>query len=154
MGLTYEIPGSKPISVEHLLLDVNGTLTDRGELIDGVAERLQRLSEELSVALLSADTLGTLDTVAEKLGVEAIRVNRGDEKRDLVRNRGPSQCAAIGNGANDATMLATAALGIVVIGPEGAAARAVHAADVVCRSIGDALDLLLDPRAVASTLRL
>jgi soluble P-type ATPase len=153
MGLTYEIPGTEPIVVEHLLLDVNGTLTNRGELIDGVAERLGRLREDLSVALLSADTLGSLDKIAVALGVEAIRVGRGDEKRELVRERGPRRCAAIGNGANDATMLAAAALGIVVVGPEGAAARAVHAADVVCSSIGDALDLLLDPRAVASTLR-
>lgn len=153
MPLRYEIPGVETIVVEHLLLDVNGTLTNRGRLIDGVAERLRRLREDVSVELLSADTLGSLDRIAGEIGVEATRVARGEEKRDLVRDRGPRQCAAIGNGANDASMLATAALGIVVVGPEGASARAVHAADVVCHSIIDALDLLLDPNAVASTLR-
>jgi soluble P-type ATPase len=50
-------------------------------------------------------------------------------------------------------MLQEAALGIVVIGREGAAAATFAAADVVCRSIGDALELLLDDRALAATLR-
>jgi soluble P-type ATPase len=40
-----------------------------------------------------------------------------------------------------------------VLGPEGAAAGALRAADVVCASILDALDLLLDERALAATLR-
>jgi soluble P-type ATPase len=50
-------------------------------------------------------------------------------------------------------MLREAALGIAVIGPEGAAATAIAAADVVCRSIGEALELLLDDQALAATLR-
>jgi soluble P-type ATPase len=40
-----------------------------------------------------------------------------------------------------------------VIGPEGAATATLVAADIVCRSIGDALELLLDDRALAATLR-
>ncbi len=66
---------------------------------------------------------------------------------------GPERCVAIGNGANDAAMLEAAALGIAVVGPEGAAASAVGNADVVCTSITDALDLLLDERALIATLR-
>jgi len=47
-------------------------------------------------------------------------------------------------GANDEAMLRLAMLGIAVIGSEGAATSAVLAADIVCGSILDALDLLLD----------
>jgi soluble P-type ATPase len=50
-------------------------------------------------------------------------------------------------------MLGEAALGIAVIGGEGAATSAIHAADVVCASIGAALDLLLDEQALAASLR-
>jgi soluble P-type ATPase len=50
-------------------------------------------------------------------------------------------------------MLAAAALGIAVLGPEGASSTALRAADVVCPSILHALDLLLDDRALAATLR-
>jgi P-type E1-E2 ATPase len=153
MALRYEIPGANAIEVEHLLLDVNGTLTRGGELLDGVAERLRRLAGDLSVELLSADTRGSLERVAAALDANGTRVERGEEKAELVRERGPRRCAAIGNGANDAQMLATAAVGIAVAGPEGAASRALLAADIVCGSILEALDLLLDERSLASTLR-
>jgi soluble P-type ATPase len=46
------------------LLDVNGTLADRGVLIDAVEVRLQRLVKQLSVHLLSADTFGTAEQIA------------------------------------------------------------------------------------------
>lgn len=66
---------------------------------------------------------------------------------------GAQRCAAIGNRTNDVAMLSAAALGIAVIGPEGASTAALAAADVVCRSILDALDLLLDDRVIVATLR-
>ena len=59
----------------------------------------------------------------------------------------------MGNGANDAAMLDAAALGVAVIGPEGAAGAAVRVADVVCGSVLGALDLLHDERALRATLR-
>jgi P-type E1-E2 ATPase len=151
--LEVEMPGAGTLRLDHLLLDVNGTLTDRGEPIEGVAERLRELSGPLEVRILSADTFGTLDEVAALLGATATRVHTGEEKAAVVDALGPDRCAAIGNGANDAAMLASAALGIAVIGREGAAATAVRAADVVCTSILDALDLLLDLRALVATLR-
>jgi P-type E1-E2 ATPase len=147
------IPGRHPLELEHLVLDVNGTLTDRGTLLEGVPERLGRLRERLEVHLLSADTFGTLASVADRLAVSARPVSTGADKVDVLRELGPERCAAIGNGANDAAMLAAAALGLVVLGPEGASAAALQAADVVCRSVLDAFDLLLDERALIATLR-
>jgi P-type E1-E2 ATPase len=150
---TYEIPGVEAFELEYLLLDVNGTLTDRGRLIEGVVERVNRLSGELAVQLLSADTFGTLDELVAELGVEARRISTGDDKEELLRTLGTERCAAIGNGTNDAAMLSAARLGIAVVGPEGASRAALDAADVVCGAIVSALDLLLDPRVVAATLR-
>lgn len=151
---TIEIPGRAPLELAHLVLDVNGTLTVGGELVHGVAAGLRRLGDELEVHLLSADTFGTLSEVASMLGVASCRVARGDEKVEYVRQLGSDRCAAIGNGANDAGMLREAAVGIAVVGPEGAAAAAIAAADVVCHSIDDALRLLGDEVALAATLRL
>jgi len=135
------------------VLDVNGTLADRGALIGGVAERLARLGGIVQLHLLSADTFGTLGEIATSVGARATIVASGDDKRRLLAELGEDRCAAIGNGANDALMLEAAALGIAVIGPEGAAGAALRAADVACRSILDALDLLLDERALRATLR-
>lgn len=153
MALAIHVAGHAELRLEHLLLDVNGTLTNRGALVDGVAERLAALAGTLEIHLLSADTFGTLAQVAGALGARARLVASGEEKADVVGELGSARCAAIGNGANDAAMLHAAALGIVVIGPEGAAGGAVSSADVVCASILDALDLLLDERALAATLR-
>jgi P-type E1-E2 ATPase len=135
------------------VLDVNGTLTNRGKLIDGVETLIRALQRTLDVHVVSADTFGSLAHVASILGVESKRVADGAEKAVLVRELGSRRCAAIGNGANDAEMLREAAVGLAVVGSEGAAAATLAAADVVCRSIGDALRLLLDDQALAATLR-
>lgn len=135
------------------MLDVNGTLTNRGELIDDVEAQLRKLQETMEVHLVSADTFGSLAHVASVLGVDSNVVDDGVQKASFVWQLGAHRCAAIGNGANDEAMLREAALGIAVIGPEGAATSTLRAADIVCRSIGDALRLVLDDQALAATLR-
>jgi P-type E1-E2 ATPase len=151
--LHVPIPGADDLHVDHLLLDVNGTLTDRGDLIPGVSERLGRLSERLALHLLSADTFGTAAAVARALGASFTPIAGGTDKRRYVERLGGGSCVAIGNGANDRAMLEAAALGIAVLGPEGLNATLVGAADVLVRSIHDALDLLADPNALTATLR-
>jgi P-type E1-E2 ATPase len=151
--VVVDIPGREPLALEHLVLDVNGTLTDRGRLLDGVREGLADVTARLDVHVVSADTFGTLESIAEELGVRAHTVETGADKAQYVAGLGSDRCVAIGNGANDASMLELAALGIAVLGPEGAAASALAASDIVCASIVDALALLLDERALQATLR-
>ena len=148
-----EVPGGGTLRLEHLVLDLNGTLTDRGELIEGVAERLRRLGERLELHLVTADTFGTGRSLADRLHLSLSTIGRGDEKAAFVGRLGPASTVAIGNGNNDEAMLRLVALGIAVLGPEGTAGRALLAADVVCRSIVEALELLLDERALVATLR-
>jgi soluble P-type ATPase len=151
--IAVEIPGSDSLALDHLLLDVNGTLTDRGQLIDGVAERLASLAGDLEVHLLSADTFGSLSEIAEELGVTARRVTTGEEKREAAAALGPERCAAIGNGRNDTPMFGAVALAIAVLGPEGLSREAIEGADLVCSSIVAALDLLADGDALVASLR-
>lgn len=150
---TYRLPEGDPLRIAHLVLDLNGTLSDHGSLIDGVGPRLEALAHSLELHLVTADTLGTASQLAASLPVTVETVARGEDKVALVERLGAPRTAAIGNGRNDGPMLRAAALGIAVIGPEGAAVSAVVAADVACRSILDALDLLLDERTLVSTLR-
>ena len=152
MPLEVDIPGRR-LELEHLVLDVNGTLAQRGAVIEGVPERLARVGEDLRIHLLSADTYGTLDEVAAALRVEPTRIESGEDKQRVVAELGARRCVAVGNGANDRLMLELAALGIAIVGPEGAAGAAVRVADVVCGSIVEALDLLLDVDSLRSTLR-
>ena len=151
--LHIAVPGGEDLELEHLVLDVNGTLTDRGRLIDGVSARLARVQERLSVHVLSADTYGNAEEIAAQAGAAFGRVAHGDEKRAYLERLGAHRSAAAGNGANDVPMLSEAALGIAIVGPEGASAAALAAADVVVGSILAALDLLCDPKALTATLR-
>jgi P-type E1-E2 ATPase len=155
--LSIEIPGHGTLELTHLVLDLNGTLAQDGEVLAGVAEAVERLSAELEVIIVTADTHGVADELVRPLGLrEAHIVPRGAEaegKLDLVDELGSGRVVAIGNGANDALMLRDAALGVAVIGGEGAAAAAIEAADVVVTSIDDALGLLLEPRRLIATLR-
>jgi P-type E1-E2 ATPase len=147
------VPGQDALALEHVVLDVNGTLTDRGRLIDGVAPRLARVRSALAVHVLSADTYGNAEQIAAEAGARFRRVEHGGEKRAYLERLGRARTAAVGNGANDVPMLAAAALGIAVIGPEGTSSAAVAAADVVSGSILAALDLLCDAQALTATLR-
>jgi soluble P-type ATPase len=153
MPLSIDIPGRARLELEHLVLDVNGTLTNRGAVIEGVPGRLANVGESLRIHLLSADTFGKLEEVAAAVGAEPTRIESGEDKQRVVRELGADRCVAVGNGANDCLMLELAALGIAVVGPEGAAGPAVRAADVVCGSMIGALDLLLDEPALRATLR-
>ena len=55
--------------------------------------------------------------------------------------------------ASTCAMLSAASLGIVVMGTEGTAIRALLAADIVVRGILDGLGLLCDPIRLVATLR-
>jgi P-type E1-E2 ATPase len=151
--LALDIPGPSRLAVDVVVLDVNGTLTDRGELLPDVPGRLSRLAADFRLILASADTFGTLDRVAQALGAEARPAGDASSKVALLDELGRDRCAMVGNGANDAAALRAAALGIAVIGPEGASAEALMAADVICTSILEALDLLVDEQALTATLR-
>lgn len=154
--ITINIPGRGTLEVANLVLDLNGTIALDGEVLPGVAERLAVLATRLTVHLVTADTQGQAAQSAERLGLRLVRIVPGDEagqKLNLVAQLGPATTVAIGNGANDAGMLAAAGLGIAVLGQEGLATVALQAAGVVVGRIEDALDLLLRPRRLIATLR-
>jgi predicted flavoprotein YhiN len=68
VAITVDIPGRRRLEIDYLLLDQNGTLSKRGELLSGVKERLDTLAGQLSIHILSGDSFGTLDQIAEQLG--------------------------------------------------------------------------------------
>jgi P-type E1-E2 ATPase len=154
--IEFEIPGRRTYQIEHLVLDVNGTLACDGQLLEGVASRIDELRSHVNIYMLTADTHGRQHTIDSELGLEATRVTGGQEqaqKAAFVKKLGEASTCAIGNGANDAGMLAEAGLAIAVVGPEGLAIEALHGADIVVGNIDAALDLLLNPRRITATLR-
>ena len=154
--MEIRIPGRNYLDIQNLVLDMNGTIAVDGELAADVAERLQRLQTDLRLVMITADTHGGASRIQGGLGLETIVLQAGEEperKLDLLRQLGMDRSVAIGNGANDVLMLKEAAIGICVVGPEGACTAALLVADVVVTDIRDALDLLLVPRRLMATLR-
>ncbi len=71
----------------------------------------------------------------------------------MVLKKGKNNTVSIGNGCNDVSLLKDSAIGICIVGGEGASAEAMMASDLVVSNINDALDLLLKPHRLRATLR-
>jgi P-type E1-E2 ATPase len=150
------IPGRGNVRLEHLVLDVNGTVAKDGRLLDKVAKPLAGLRDRLTIHLLTADTYGKQDNIDLMLGMRATRIQAGreaEQKAEHVRKLGAEGVITIGQGANDAAMLKAAAIGIAVMGDEGLAVEALLSADVVMPTIHEALNLLEYPTRLIATLR-
>jgi P-type E1-E2 ATPase len=154
--IELKIPGRGIIQLEHLVTDVNGTLAIDGQLIDGVRKALLNLQDRLQIHLLTADTHGRQAQIDQRLGMTAVRIQPGSEsesKASYVKGLGADTVAAIGQGANDAGMLAAATIGICVLSAEGAALQSLNAADLVAPDILSALDLFERPLRIVASLR-
>ncbi|RPI93705.1 MAG: HAD family hydrolase [Chloroflexi bacterium] len=154
--IKFNIPGLGDYNLEHLVMDVNGTLAVDGQLIDGVASRIASLRDQLTIHLLTADTHGRQAFIDQQLGLTAVRIMPGGEssqKADYVRRLGSEKVTAIGQGANDAEMLAAAHFGICVMSVEGVAKETLLACDLIAPSILSALELLERPLRIVASLR-
>jgi P-type E1-E2 ATPase len=154
--IELNVPGRGIIQLEHLVLDVNGTLALDGQLLEGVARPLLNLRDRLTLHLITADTHGRQAQIDRQLGLQAVRLLPGAEaaqKAEFVRSLGAERVAAIGQGANDALMLRAAALGIAVLSPEGTATAALLASDLCAADIFTALNLFEKPMRIVASLR-
>ncbi len=154
--LTIEIPGFGTLKPDHLVLDYNGTLARDGRLDPDAARLLPKLARDFRLHVVTADTFGTVAAELSGLPVELRILRSGDhtaEKAAFVHELGAQNCVAVGNGNNDRAMLESAALGIVILGEEGAATATVLASDLLLPSIARALELLLYPKRLIATLR-
>ncbi len=151
--IELEIPGRGTLALQHLVMDVNGTIARDGTLVIGVIPRIYKLGKLLDLHLLTADTHGTQERIDALLDMKAEIVETSADKANYVRRLGAETVVAIGNGANDVAMCKDAAIGIAVIGPEGVATALLQSADVFVRDVTDGMDLLLTPGRLRATLR-
>lgn len=154
--IEVEIPGYRPLRLEHLVLDYNGTLAVDGEPLAGVVNALKNLAQSLEVHVLTADTFGKVQSrlggLPLKMSVLPVE-NQDTGKLDYVKSLGAECTVCMGNGRNDRLMLKEAALGVAVILDEGVAIETLNSADVVCTGIISALELLTNPLRLIATLR-
>ena len=153
--ITIDIPGREIITIEHLVLDYNGTVAEDGQLIDGVEERMRSLKELVNIHVLTADTYGTVRAQCDPIGVHVEtfpRAGAAECKLEIVQRLG-SHVMCVGNGFNDVLMFDAADLSVAVLEREGTYAGLIAHADIVTRSIVDAFDLLIRTDRMRATLR-
>ena len=150
---SLDIPGRGTLAFENLALDFTGTLSRDGMLLPGVAPRLIELAKQMRITVMTADTFGKVDDALADLPVEVHSVKTGQDKARMLADLNPQVTVAIGNGRNDVAMVQGAVLGIAVCGPEGLAGELIRVADIVCRDILEALDLLVHRLRIKATLR-
>jgi len=143
----------KDIEIKYLVLDYNGTIAKDGTVKKEVFEILEKL-KNLEIYVLTADTHGSAYNNLKHTDINLHILTSNDhtkEKGEFVENLG--YCFAVGNGANDALMLQKAQIGVCVIEEEGACVKTLLNADIVCKSIVEALELLVYPKRITATLR-
>ncbi|MDR1050345.1 MAG: ATPase P [Deltaproteobacteria bacterium] len=154
--LMVALPYEPELRLEYLALDYNGTLALDGVLVPGVAENLAALAEVLEIRVVTADTFGLARSGLAGLPVELTILpsgNVGEAKLVEINKLGADRTAAIGNGRNDRLMLRHCALGLAVVGPEGASRDALREARLVFNDINSALGALLNPLRLTAGLR-
>jgi soluble P-type ATPase len=154
--LRMEIPGRGQYTIASLVLDMNGTIATDGRISGKVRDKINLLAKRLKIYILTADTRGDAEATVGRTQAELVRLDEGEEapqKQQFVKEIGAEKTIAVGNGYNDHLMVQEAALGIAVIGREGAARETIANADVVVNEMVDALDLMLKPLRHRATLR-
>ncbi|GAB6180302.1 HAD family hydrolase [Desulfotomaculum defluvii] len=154
--ISVNIPGLGNIQIKFLVLDYNGTIAFDGILLDGVLENLNNLAKQIKVYIITADTFGEAVAQCKDLEGEIIILKNelgAEEKEAFVTSLGAEHVVAIGNGVNDGLMLKKAAIGIAVIGHEGASVKTLNVADIVIKDINEGLGLLSNTKRLKATLR-
>ena len=154
--IKLDIPGRGVFEFENIVLDLNGTLSVDGKIHSKARDKINVLAKRAKIYVLTADTRGRAEQILEKLKAETMLLsgdNTSREKVEFIQTIGANRTVAIGNGYNDHLMVKEAALGLCIIGREGASAETVKRSDVVFQDVLDALDFLLRPMRSGATLR-
>ena len=147
-------PGKEPLEIESILLDFEGTLASDRRVHPKAKDKINLLSKRTRIYILTREEEQVME-VLRKVKAEIVHFPEEDVssgKRNLLLRLGATKTVAIGNGVDDASMIQEAALGICIVGREGAAAETIQGADLVFSSILDALDFLLKPLRQKATL--
>jgi len=150
--MIINIPNYKNLNINYLVLDYNGTIASGGLPLD-IQNTLFEISKQLKIVVLSGNTFSGIEKHLEDFEVEVVIAKDAEAKRQYLEDLNPDLCIAIGNGNIDGEMLASAGLGIAVIGDEGCATAAILKADLLVKSIHHAFEMILDPTKLIATLK-
>ncbi|MCT4602261.1 MAG: hypothetical protein N4A59_05020 [Marinifilum sp.] len=154
MSLSYAVPGVGTINIDTLVVDSNGTLTVKGEMVPGVVERIHRLQMlGVNVVMISSDQRGNAKDLALSSGIAYYEANNSREKEDVLLSLGSNNVAAIGNARIDIGLFVQSIVSVATLQAEGIHKDIIDHVDVIVPSINDALDFFLDDDTFIATMK-
>ena len=153
--MKYQVTGVGEIEINTIVLDLNGTLTVKGVVPDGVRERLAKLKElGINVILYTGNQRGNADEICSELGITFSVAKTGEDKEKLFLQLDVETTAAIGNARIDLGKFKHAKVSVATLQAEGIHTGILNEVDVIVPSINDALDFFIDPDVFGATMRI
>ncbi len=153
--MKFDIQNFGKFEIKNIVLDFNGTIAKDGKIKEKIPYYFQKLSKDFEIYIITSDTHGSAASQLQNLPVKLqilTSSNHTQEKAEFVKKL--KNTFAVGNGNNDSLMLKESTLGVCVIEDEGAAAKSIINADIITKSVYNALELLLNPKRITATLRM
>ena len=141
------------IEINTVVFDLNGTLSEYGEVKQETRQWIEKLKDiDFNLILLTSDQRGNAKEIAEELQIDYHIARTGEEKRGFVRQLG-KPFFAIGNARNDIPMFQEAVIAITTLQSEGIHPVILEFTDILVTSITDAFRLISDENGLVSTMK-
>ncbi len=153
--MVYTIPGVGDMEIRTIVLDLNGTLSVHGNIVEWVPERLKKLRElGFEIVLFTGDQRWNAQELCDELGIGFKKANSLEDKEKYFLEYDPETTVAIGNARIDIGKFRHAKLSIATLQSEWIHTGILEYVDIIVPNICDALDLFLDSDGLIATLRI
>jgi soluble P-type ATPase len=152
--MKYTIPGAEDIEITAIVIDFNGTLAVRGEVVQGAAEKINQMKQlGFRIILVTSDQRGNAKAAAAKLGIEFVEAKDAGAKEKFMLTLDSGKVAAIGNARIDTGLYKKAKIRVATLQAEGIHTGILPFVDMIVPSVIDALDLFMDADTFVATMK-
>jgi soluble P-type ATPase len=150
------VPGIGEYEIKNIVFDYNGTIATDGIIIEGIMDKIVKLSNEFNVYIVTADTFKTVENAFENTTVNVHIIgnsNESQDKKEFIKKLDVNKTIALGNGRNDELMLKEAIISIAVLNDEGISVKTLNNADFLIKDINHFFDMINEPKKLIAILR-
>jgi len=152
--MKIQIPKGETIEINTIVLDLNGTLSVNGIVSEQTKKQIKELQNlGYRIVLISGDIRGNAKTISDELNIELYLGATSEEKAEQMQQFDKETTASIGNARIDIGTFENSKLSIATMQAEGIHAEILSFVDIIVPTINDALNLFIDIKSLAGTLR-
>ena len=152
--MIIEIPRGETIEINTIVLDLNGTLSVNGIVLNETKALIEKLKKlRYRIVLISGDIRGNAKQISEELKIELFLGTTSIDKAKQMKQFNKENTASIGNARIDIGTFENSKLSIATLQSEGIHTGILKYVDIVVPSIEDALKLFINTKSLAGTLR-